>query len=412
MFLVSLTGIADMIQVGRLGPAAITTVGLTNQPMMLLQAVFQALNVGTTALVARFIGMGRGKEASDTLKQTFYVTILLGVILSLFAGTCGSYILRFMGAEPDVVAIGTPYFRVVGFGFIFSAVGMAVASALRGAGDTKTPMTINLVANLVNIVFNAILIWGLFGFPKWGVFGAGVATTFSRVIAAVWFVVVAMKGEKPLKLDLKERYKPDMQILSKIYYIGFPAAIEQLVLRTGQIFFTKVVSSLGTVTFAAHQVALNILNLTFMPGQAFATASTTLVGQYLGAERPNDAERCANTSRNMAMVIGVFMAFVFLFFGKYIAWLYTADMAVVLVCSTRPVHPACSSGRPAWSGRHHVPAVLHCRRDVDRKGRPGLVFRQRDPLGAGGSLARDGLGPVRPRDPHLPPVPDGHVEGR
>ncbi len=331
MFLVSLVGMADMIQVGRLGPAAITSVGLTNQPIMLLQSVFMALNVGTTALVARFIGMEKNKEASDTLKQTFYITILLGLIVSLFAGSTGSLILKFMGAEPDVIAIGTPYFRVVGFGFIFNAIAMAIASALRGSGDTRTPMAVNLVANLVNITFNAILIWGLFGFPRWGVFGAGVATTFSRFVAAVWFLVVAVKGDKRLHLDLRERYKPDMQIIRRIYQIGLPAAMEQLVLRSGQVMFAKVVSALGTVTFAAHQVAMNILSLTFMPGQAFATSATTLVGQYLGAERPDDAERCANTSRNMAMTIGVAMAFVFIFFGKYIAWLYTGDMAVVLV---------------------------------------------------------------------------------
>ena len=331
MFLVSLTGMADMIQVGRIGPAAITSVGLTNQPMMLLQSIFQALNVGTTALVARFIGMGRGDDASRALKQTFYVTILLGILTSLFAGVFASNILAFMGAEPDVIKVGTPYFQVVGYGFIFNAIAMAIASALRGAGDTRTPMTVNLVANVINIVFNAILIWGLFGFPRWGVFGAGVATTFSRFCAAVWFLIIAVRGEKTLKLDFKERYRPDMQILGRIYQIGLPAALEQLVLRSGQVMFAKVVSSLGTVTFAAHQVAMNILSLTFMPGQAFATAATTLVGQYLGAERPDDAERCANTSRNMALAIGVLMAFVFLFFGKYIAWLYTGDMSVVLV---------------------------------------------------------------------------------
>lgn len=331
MVLVSLVGMADMIQVGRLGAAAITSVGLTNQPMMLLQSIFQALNVGTTALVARFIGMGKPEEASNTLKQTFYVTILLGLIVSLFAGTFGSVILEFMGAEPDVIAVGTPYFQVVGFGFIFNAIAMAIASGLRGAGDTRTPMTVNLVANLVNVTFNAILIWGLFGFPRWGVMGAGVATTFSRFVAAIWFLIIAVKGDKRLKLNLKEKYRPDSEILRRIYQIGFPAALEQLVLRSGQVMFAKVVSALGTVTFASHQVAMNILSLTFMPGQAFATSATTLVGQYLGAERPDDAERCANTSRNMAMTIGVVMAFVFLFFGKYIALLYTNDMDVVLV---------------------------------------------------------------------------------
>jgi len=331
MFLVSLTGMVDMIQVGRLGAAAITSVGLTNQPMMLLQAIFQALNVGTTALVARFIGMGRPKDASDTLRQTFYVTILLGIIVSLFAGLFAPFILKFMGAEPDVVAVGTPYFQVVGYGFICTAIAMSIASALRGAGDTKTPMTVNLVANVVNIVWNAILIWGLFGFPRWGVFGAGVATTFSRLVAAVWFVAIAVKGEKSLRLDFSERWKPNKEILGRVFYVGAPAALEQLLLRSGQLVFAKIVSSLGTVTYAAHQVAMNILNLTVMPGQAFATSATTLVGQYLGAKRPDDAERCANTSRNVGLTIAVATAVVFLFLGKYIAWLYTNDMSVVLV---------------------------------------------------------------------------------
>lgn len=330
MFLVSLVGMADMIQVGRVGPEAITSVGLTNQPMMLLQAVFQALNVGTTALVARFIGMGKPKEASDTVKQTFVMVILLGIAISLFAGAAASSILSFMGAEPEVVRVGTPYFKVVGYGFVFNVIAMGIASALRGAGDTRSPMVVNLAANGINIVLNYVLIWGKFGFPRWGVFGAGVATTFSRLVAAIWFTVIALKGERNIRLDFSDGYKPNAEILKRIFTIGFPAALEQGVLRTGQVFFAKVVSSLGTVTFAAHQTAMNILSLTFMPGQAFATGCTTLVGQYLGAKRPENAERCAYTSQNMGLAVGVTMALVFLFFGKYIAMLYSNDMSVVL----------------------------------------------------------------------------------
>lgn len=330
MVLVSLVGMADMIQVGRVGPAAITSVGLTNQPIMLLQAVFQALNVGTTALVARFIGMGKPKEASDTLKQTFVVTLVFGLLTSVFAGSCAPVILRFMGAEPEVISIGTGYFRVVGYGFIFNALSFALASSLRGAGDTRTPMTVNLWANAINIVFNWILIWGKFGFPKWGVFGAGVATTFSRAVAALWFVIIALKGDRRLRLDFREKYRPNFDILGRIYNVGLPAAIEQLVLRTGQVIFVKVVSSLGTVTFAAHQVGMNIMSLTFMPGMAFSVAATTLVGQYLGARHPDSAERCANTVRNMGLTVSGVMAVVFIFFGKYLAALYTDDPEVVL----------------------------------------------------------------------------------
>ncbi|MGI6643387.1 MAG: MATE family efflux transporter [Bacillota bacterium] len=334
MVLVSLVGMADMIQVGRVGPAAITSVGLTNQPMMLLQSVYQALNVGTTALVARFIGMGKYKEASDTLRQTLVVTVVMGLMTSMFAGVCAPYILRFMGAEIEVIREGTGYFRVVGFGFIFNAVAMALSSALRGAGDTRTPMTVNLWANAVNIVFNWILIWGKFGFPRLGVLGAGIATTFSRLVAAIWFVAIALKGGKRIRLDLKDKYRVDMSILRRVCNVGFPAAIEQLVLRSGQVLFVKVVSSLGTVTFAAHQVGMNILSLSFMPGQAFSTAATTLVGQYLGAKHPDSAERCAATTRRLGLVVSCCMGLVFLLGGKYIAALYTNDPAVALASAS------------------------------------------------------------------------------
>jgi Na+-driven multidrug efflux pump len=170
-------------------------------------------------------------------------------------------------------------------------VGRLGAAALRGAGDTRTPMVVNLAANLVNVVFNAILIWGLFGFPKWGVFGAGVATTLSRLISAVWFLVIAVRGNKRVRLDFREKYKPNAEILRKTYSIGIPASVEQILLRSAHVLFARVVSSMGTVVFASHQVAISLMQLTFMPGQAFSVAATTLVSRHLGAGSPHEAER-------------------------------------------------------------------------------------------------------------------------
>jgi putative MATE family efflux protein len=190
-------------------------------------------------------------------------------------------------------------------------------------------MTVNLVANVVNLGGNAILIWGLFGFPRWGVFGAAVATVFSRLVAAVWFLLLAIKGKRNVRLDLRQRFRPDREILSAIYRVGLPSAGEQLVMRSGQVLFARIVSSLGTVTYAAHQVALNILSLSFQPGMAFATAATTLVGQYLGARRPEDAELCARSSRNMMLGVGVFMGVLFAVAGRSIAFLYTNEQAVI-----------------------------------------------------------------------------------
>ena len=282
-----------------------------------------------------------------------------------------SSILRFMERRPSCDRRHS--YLVVAFGFVFNSLAMGLASALRGAGDTRTPMTVNMVANVINVVFNWILIWGKFGLPKWGVFGAGVATTFSRSVAAVWFLIVALKGDRAIRLDFSEKYRPIWGLLRRICNVGLPAAGEQLILRTGQVMFAKVVSSLGTVTFAAHQVSMNILSLTFMPGMAFATGCTTLVGQNLGAKRPQDAERCANTSRDMGLMVGGVMALVFLFFGKYITMLYTDDMSGISfcarpkdirLCSTCPVDPIHTSRRAAGSRRYQVSALLDGHRYV------------------------------------------------
>lgn len=329
MMLVSLVSMADMIMVGRLGPAAIASVGLTNQPMFFALAIFMALNVGTTAIVARAIGARDEKSACDAARQTFMITCLLGIAVSAIAFCSAPYILRFMNAEDDVLRVGVWYFKIVGLGLFFNTLAMAAGAVLRGAGDTKTPMKINMVANVINVVGNYALIYGKFGMPRLEVSGAALATTFSRFVAFVMFAVIIFGGKRIVKLNLRDRWIFDFAIIQRIFRIGTNAALEQFVLRGGQVAFARVVATLGTTTFAAHQIALNVLSLSFMPGQAFGMSATTLVGQSLGAKDPDLAERCGYEARRLGMFVAGFMAFLFFFFGPQIASLYSTDPEVI-----------------------------------------------------------------------------------
>ena len=329
MFLVSAVGMADMMMVGRIGPAAIASVGLTNQPMMFFQAVYMSLNVGTTALVARLVGARDMGRASAAVKQTLAMALLIGVVISVLSVTFAEPLLHFMGAEPDVIDQGVPYFKVVGAGLIFQAMAMNMTASLRGAGDTRSPMTINIISNICNLIGNYVLINGVIGFPKWGVFGAGLSTTLSRIIAFVLFYRLLASGTRRIKPAFFEKYSLDWPLLQRAIRVGIPAAIEQLILRAGQVTFALVVSSLGTVTYAAHQVGLNVLSMAFMPGHAFAVAATTLVGQGLGADRPDEAERYAQEARKLGMIVGCGMAVLFFSLGRQIAWLYTDDKAII-----------------------------------------------------------------------------------
>ncbi|MDP2858408.1 MAG: MATE family efflux transporter [Bacillota bacterium] len=328
-FLVSFVSMADMMMVGRLGPAAITSVGLTNQPIMFFQAVFMALNVGTTALVARLFGARDTQRASDAAKQTLVVALLSGVAMSLLSVALAGPILRFMGAEPDVLELGVSYFRWVGAGLVFNALALNMTASLRGAGDTKSPMTINVIANVFHVITNYLLIYGPFGLPALGVVGAGVSTTLTRALSFVLFYNILASGSKRIKISFREGYALDWPLLKRAFTVGLPAAGEQLILRSGQVTFARVVSGLGTVTYAAHQVGMNVLSMSFQPGQAFAVAATTLVGQGLGAERPDQAEIDVREARRLGVIVGCSMAALFFFFGRQIAMLYTSDPEVV-----------------------------------------------------------------------------------
>ena len=329
MVLISFVGVADMIMVGRLGPAAIAAVGLSNQPIFFAQGIFQALNVGTTALVARFFGADLKKDASNTARQSLAVTILLGFLVSGLGYLLTPWVIAAMGAEVEVLPLGITYLRIISLGFLFNVVSMVCSSILRGAGDTRTPMTVNLTANLVNVVGNYLLIYGHLGFPRLGIAGAALATALAHGVASTLFLVVIMTGRSVIRVQLTSRYRPDWDLLGRVFSIGFPAAIEQVIFRGGQLTFVRIVSSFGTSVFAAHQIGVNILSLSFMPGQAFGIAATTLVGQGLGAERPDLAERSALVARRLGMMFSTTIALFMFFFGRHIAAFYTNDPDVI-----------------------------------------------------------------------------------
>jgi putative MATE family efflux protein len=190
-------------------------------------------------------------------------------------------------------------------------------------------MKANLIANIVNVMGNYILIYGKLGFPRLGVLGAALATNISRIVACVLVLHVFFSGRFVLRLSLKDSYRPDFELLGRVLRVGLPTAIEQFILRGGQLAYVRIVASFGTTVFAAHQIGMNILSLSFMPGQAFAIAATTLVGQELGAKRPDLAAASALETRRLGMLVSGIMALIFIFFGRWVAMLYTNDETVI-----------------------------------------------------------------------------------
>lgn len=332
----TLFGMVDMIMVGQLSAAAIAAVGLTNQPFFLLLSVFAAVNVGTTTLVAWHIGAGNVEKAKAVTRQILIVNMSLGIIMSAFGVFTAKYIVMFMGAQADTIKDATAYFQIVSAGLGFQAVTMGVTASLRGAGETKIPMLYNIGSNLLNVFGNYVLIYGKLGFPKLGVGGAALSTTISRIIAcmvALYIVYISKISVISLR-KIKEKYRFDWGIIKKVFSIGLPAAFEQFVIHAGLILFARTVSSLGTQGYAAHQIGLNINGLVFAPSMAFGVAATTLVGQSLGADDEEKAQKYADIVHRLAVIVACSVGLLLIFFSHPIARLYTKDLAVAAMAGT------------------------------------------------------------------------------
>ncbi|NLV88111.1 MAG: MATE family efflux transporter [Tissierellia bacterium] len=331
----TLFGMIDMMMLGRSGDdattaASIAAVGVTNQLVFLGLSLVQSLNVGGTTMVARYIGAKREDRIESVVKHVIILTQLLLVLPIVYIGIgMTSSAMKFFGAQQDTILIGSGYFRVVSLGFIFQSFNFAIFAALRGAGDTKTPMKINIFANLLNVFGNAVLIYGLLGFPRLGVLGAGISTSLSYVVASILLIRVILNEENIVHIKIRNKFKFDKDIIYNLIKIGLPASLEQIAMRIGILTFTRIVASLGTVAYATHQICINILNLSFTPGQAFGISASTLTGRSLGAEEPEKAELYIKTCGKIGAVIAALMGIIFFFFGGFLANLYTSNQEVV-----------------------------------------------------------------------------------
>jgi putative MATE family efflux protein len=346
MMMQTLLGFADMAMVGSLGPAAIAAIGLSDMPMMTAMAVFAAISVGTTALVARYIGAKEQIMANNVAKQSLIISVFMAATFTFLGLILAEAIVTLMGAKEDVIPLSVSYFKIVALGLPLMIITLVMSGVLRGSGDTKTPMYINGIANVVNIVGNFFMIYpsrnitltlpiigtklsifipgaGL------GVNGAAIATTTSRSLAGLAILFILLSGRCLVKVNIREKLRIDFSIIRKIFNIGVPAAIEQFFMRFGQLLFFRIVAELGTVMVAAHRITLTAESLSFMPGFGFALAATTLVGQYLGAEEPELSEKSGIIAVEMAAIVMSIVGILFFIWPDIFLKIFTREKEIL-----------------------------------------------------------------------------------
>lgn len=323
-----LTSFVDTLMVSAIGISSVTAVGITTQPRMIILMLFMALNTGVTALIARRKGENDAKKANQILMQALLICFILAIIMTVVGMLTAKPLLRFAGAGDDFIDDSVIYYQIVTAGTVLSVLTMTINAAQRGAGNTKIAMTTNIVSNIVNVIFNFLLIKGRLGFPALGVKGAAIATVIG-MSAAFIMACYSLRKSTFIFFNIKSLKKFDMGIVKSIVKISGNAALEELCFRFGFFMYNKIIAELGTLDYGTHLVCINILNLSTNIGSGLGIGTTALVGQTMGEKRSDLSVLYVKIGQRMAILISIALSALFIFGGKMLMGLFTDDAGII-----------------------------------------------------------------------------------
>ncbi len=325
----TLLGVVDMMMVSRLGAAAVAGVGAAGQVIWVINSAFGAVTVGTTVLIAHAIGAGDTAQANRVLKQSVILAVMIAAILGVVGYFWADEIIFLMGAEPDLAEAGSVYLRIVlEMGFFMIAM-FVIGAALRGAGDTQTPMKVTAFINVVNVAVAYGLIFGRFGLPRLGVAGSAWGASIARMVGTAILLIVLLRGKVPISARGRAGWRLDFSLIRRLVRVGIPSMVEQLLLSGGMLLYGVLVIGMGTKIYAAQRITFQIISLSFMPGFGFAMAATTLVGQSLGAKDPERARLAAWRSAFSALLWMSAMGLLVAVFGRLVMQLFSDDPEII-----------------------------------------------------------------------------------
>ena len=327
-----LVGLVTTYLVGHLGPSSLAAVGLGWQIALTVMILFTAVGTGATAMIARMTGAEDWVGANRVVRQALFMAFGAGLAATLLFVCFAESLLVLMGAEGDVLAQGIEFLQAVSAVFTVSAIMFIGHACMRGAGDMRTPLSITIVVNLINVGVAWILVNGVGPFPALGVFGAGLGSAIGRSVGGLLVIVMLLRGRAGLRLQWGDGF--DWSIIRRMTRIGLPVVVDQIMHRLGMLVFVRTIAALGTVSFAAHQVALNAESTSYMPGWGFAIAATTLVGHGLGARDERRSERDAMLTFYISLAFMSAMGFTFVAFAPHIIGIFTDDAGVIKAGTT------------------------------------------------------------------------------
>ena len=328
MMMESIFAIVDIAYVSQVSVNAVATIGLTESVITLVYAIAIGLSMAATAVVARRIG----EKDIDGARKTAVQAILLGIVVSVIIGIIGllyaKEILALMGGEPDLIEEGYGYTQLLIGGNIVIVLLFLINAIFRGAGDASVAMWTLVLSNGLNIILDPIFIFGLGPIPEFGVIGAAIATNIGRGTAVIFQLGILFFGWSKIRLRLQD-IVVRIKIMLNLINVSLGGIAQFLIGTSSWVFLMRIMSEFGSEVLAGYTIAIRVMMFTFMPAWGMSNAAATLVGQNLGARKPDRAERSVWITGKYNAIFMLSVSIVYLIFAQEIITLFNQTPEVV-----------------------------------------------------------------------------------
>jgi len=324
--------VVDIYFVGTLGPSAVATVGLTETYLYLIYSIGMGLSMAVTAIVARRIGEKDKENAGITSVQAIFISVLVSLPFAFAGIFFAKDLLALMGADSWALENGYHYTVWMLGGNVVIVLLFIINAVFRGAGDAAIAMRVLWIANGFNIILDPILIFGWGPFPQLGIEGAAIATNIGRGIGVLVQLYLLFKGGKHIRV-LRSYLILSKKIISNIIKTSLGGIGQMIVAMTSWIFIVRILAEFGSETVAATTISIRIMMFTMMPAWGMSNAVATLVGQNLGAKKPDRAEQSVWITGFWNMIFLICIAILFLFTSESLVGIFTNDVKVISIGS-------------------------------------------------------------------------------
>jgi putative MATE family efflux protein len=331
-FLRMFFGTVDTFMLSGYSDSSVAGVGAANQYISILILLFQMVSGGAGIVISQHLGAKDDKKASHVALIAVLFNLLFGILISVIMFALSGKMLELMSFQPEILKYSKQYLIIVGSFSFMQAASITASATLRSYGLVKYPMLVNMGANLLNIIGNAIFIYGLFGAPVLGVKGVAISTISSQAVGLIVMIVV-IKRNLGIRFSLSEVLKIPkkevVEVLKSIFKIGGPSAGESLSYNTSQIVITSFISTMGAFALSTRFYVYNMMFYIMMFGLATAQATQIIIGHLIGAGKKEEAYKSCMYSLKLSVIVSASVAILFAVFGKTLLGLFTDDINII-----------------------------------------------------------------------------------